>query len=155
MKICAVDYDHPDAIALRHDLQQFYVERYGGPDNAPVDPSEFRPPRGASFVGYLDGRPVASGSWHSVDVNRFETTKVAEIKRVHVAPNLRRRGLARQILAELENTAREANHEAVVLSTGLRQPEAIALYEGSGYTSIEGFGHWAHDNLVVFLGKRL
>lgn len=74
---------------------------------------------------------------------------------MYVIPEAQRRGLARQLLAELELPARKAGHEAVVLSTGLRQPEAIALYKRSGNTPIEGFGHFAHDDLVVFLGKRL
>ncbi len=35
-----------------------------------------------------------------------------------------------------------------MLETGTAQPEAIALYESSGYTRIEGFGHylWSPEN---------
>ncbi|WP_285775075.1 GNAT family N-acetyltransferase [Microtetraspora sp. NBRC 13810] len=150
-----IDYDHPDAVALRESLQRFYVERYGGPDNAPEDPDEFRPPRGACFVGYLDGRPVAAGAWHSVGVDRLGTTRTAEFKRVHVIPEARRRGLARRMMSELEITARKAGYEAAVLSTGLRQYESIAMYEQLGYARIEGFGHYADDDIVIFFGRRL
>jgi len=155
MEIRRVDYDHPDAVALRDSLQRFYVERYGGPDEAPVDPDDFRPPRGEVLVGYIDGRPVASGSWRSAGVDRLGTTRTAEVKRVLVIPELRRRGLARRLLTEIEERVRKAGHEAVILLTGLRQPEAIELYRRSGYTPIAGFGHYADDAGCVFFGKRL
>lgn len=154
-EIREVDYDDPDAVTLRNDLQQFYVERYGGPDEAPVDPDDFRPPRGACFVGFLAGEPVAAGYWHALELDRLGTTKVIELKRVHVIAAQRRRGLAQRIIAELERTALAAGYEAAVLSTGLRQPEAIALYKRLGYTTIEGFGHYAQDSVVTFLGRRL
>ncbi len=154
-KIREVDYDDADAVTLRNDLQQFYVERYGGPDDAPVDPDDFRPPKGACFVGYLSGVPVAAGYWRTLDVQRLGTNKVVELKRVHVIAAHRRRGIARRVIAELERTALVSGHEAAVLSTGQRQPEAIALYKQLGYDSIEGFGHYANDSIVTFLGRRL
>ena len=46
------------------------------------------------------------------------------------------------MLAHLEETARAAGAEAMVLETGLRQPEAIALYESSGYRPVAGFGYY-------------
>jgi ribosomal protein S18 acetylase RimI-like enzyme len=46
------------------------------------------------------------------------------------------------MLAHLEATAAAAGAEAIVLETGIRQPEAIALYESSGYTPIPLFGFY-------------
>ncbi len=46
------------------------------------------------------------------------------------------------MLAHLEATARESGAEAMVLETGIRQPEAIALYTSSGYVPIPGFGFY-------------
>ncbi|MEV0334369.1 GNAT family N-acetyltransferase [Nocardia sp. NPDC050717] len=154
-EIREVDYDDPDAVTLRDDLQRFYVERYGGPDDAPVNPDDFRPPHGACFVGYLAGEPVAAGYWHSLAVDRLGTSELVELKRVHVIAAQRRRGFAQRLIAELERTALAAGHKAAVLSTGLRQPEAIALYKRLGYEAIEGFGHYADDSNVTFLGRRL
>ena len=57
----------------------------------------------------------------------------AEIKRMYVAPAGRRTGLARAMLAHLETTALAAGADVMVLETGTEQPEAIALYESSGY----------------------
>jgi len=45
----------------------------------------------------------------------------------------RRRGLARRVLAELEDAARVAGYTAVYVSTGWRQTEAVALYLRAGY----------------------
>jgi ribosomal protein S18 acetylase RimI-like enzyme len=61
---------------------------------------------------------------------------------MYVVPNARRGGLARLMLAHLEATARTAGADAVLLETGIRQPEAMALYESAGYERIEPFGHY-------------
>jgi GNAT superfamily N-acetyltransferase len=61
---------------------------------------------------------------------------------MYVAPPARRDGLAREILAHLEETARAAGAEAMVLETGMRQPEAIRLYASAGYQPVPGFGYY-------------
>lgn len=134
---------HPDAARLVEEVQQEYVVRYGGRDETPLRPGYFAPPQGAFFVGYLDGRPVATGAWRrrrDVVVDGRDDT--AEIKRMYVSADARGRGLARAMLTHLEETARAAGAEAMVLETGIAQPEAIALYESSGYTPIPGFGFY-------------
>jgi GNAT superfamily N-acetyltransferase len=83
------------------------------------------------------------------------TDATAEIKRMYVAAHARRRGLARLVLAHLEATARAAGAEAMVLETGLAQPEAIALYESSGYTPIAGFGFYKDAELARCFARRL
>ena len=100
-------------------------------------------PLGAFLVGYLDGEPVATGAWRRRDdVAWAGTTATAEVKRMYVAPRARGRGLARALLAHLEATATQAGAEVMVLETGERQPEAIALYESVGYRRIAGFGFY-------------
>jgi GNAT superfamily N-acetyltransferase len=126
-------FDGPAAQALIDEVQREYVRRYGSPDGTPVDPAEFAPPGGHFVVVYLDGAPAACGGWrrHGDD---------AEIKRMYVAPHARGHGLARRVLAELEAAAAAAGVRRVILETGTRQPEAMALYESSGYARIPGFG---------------
>jgi GNAT superfamily N-acetyltransferase len=134
---------HPDAELLVERVQEEYVVRYGGRDDSPITPAVFEPPEGAFFVGYDDGTPVATGGWRRrSDVPALGTSTTAEIKRMFVVPEARGRGLARQMLAHLERTAARAGAEAMVLETGMRQPEAIALYISAGYTQIAGFGHY-------------
>ena len=148
MQIKQVGYGDTDASRLVAEVQQEYVVRYGGPDGTPVDPAEFTPPSGLFLVGYLDGVPVACGGWRSHGDD-------AEIKRMYVVPAARHRGLARQLLAELERAAAAAGHHRTILESGSAQPEAIALYRSSGYTPIAPFGHYADARGAIHLGKTL
>ena len=147
---------HPDAAVLVEEVQGEYVERYGGRDETPIDPTYFEPPRGAFFVGYLEGRPVATGAWRRrTDVLVDGSSSTAEIKRMYVASRARGRGLARAMLAHLEATARASGAEVMVLETGLRQPEAISLYESSGYLPIAGFGFYKDAPLSRCMARPL
>jgi GNAT superfamily N-acetyltransferase len=142
-------YDGPSAEWLIAQLQQEYVVRYGGPDTTPVEPAEFAQPRGRFVVGYLDVEPVAMGGIRLIDDD------TAEIKRMFVAPSWRGRGLSRLVLAGLEGLAVDMGATRVVLETGLRQPEAMALYASAGYQRIPGFGHYRDEPLSASFGKTL
>jgi len=141
-------YDHPDAVALIADVQQEYVVRYGEVDRTPVDPAEFAPPLGLFLVAYVDGVPAACGGWRAHDAD-------VELKRMYVRDAFRGRGLARAVLAELERTAAAAGHTRLILETGSKQPEAIALYTSAGYTPVPRFGYYADAPEAVHLGKEL
>ncbi|RJQ85324.1 GNAT family N-acetyltransferase [Amycolatopsis panacis] len=134
MEIRIVAFDHPDAAKLTAEVQQEYVRRYGNEDETPVAVAEFAPPQGLFLVGYLDGVPVASGGW------RTHEGGAVELKRMYVVKSARGRGVARAMLAELERTAQAAGAVRVVLETGTKQPEAIALYLSSDYHEIPAFG---------------
>jgi GNAT superfamily N-acetyltransferase len=152
----ATALDHPDCARLNDAVQAYYTEVFGGPDTTPTDPRDFAPPHGAFFVGYADTEPVTMGGWRFVsdDVAPIGARPV-EIKRMYVAAEWRGRGLARQLLAHLEQTARAAGADAVILETGSFLVDAISLYRSSGYTDIGPFGHYADSPLSLHLGKRL
>jgi GNAT superfamily N-acetyltransferase len=150
-----VGYGHPDAVRLVADVQAEYVVRYGSQDDSPVDPLEFEPPHGSFFVGYVGEVPVATGAWRRSTVEAFGTAETCEIKRMYVVAAARGHGHARRMLAHLEESARAAGARALVLETGLKQPEAIALYESSGYLPIPGYGYYRGSALSRTLGKRL
>ena len=145
----ALPYDDPLAQDLVGQVQQEYVERYGGPDGAAVDPAEFVPPLGLFLVAEVGGVPAGCGAWRAIEPD------VAEIKRVYVRPGFRRRGVAQRVVARLERSAAEAGHRSVVLNSGDRQPEALALYAGAGYRPVPGYGIYACAPGAVFLGKEL
>jgi GNAT superfamily N-acetyltransferase len=142
LEIRTVGYDHPDASALIHAVQQVYLVRYGGVDATPVESSEFAPPSGAFMVGYVEGLPVACGGWRlrSAGPDPQLRDGDVELKRMFVADEHRGRGYARLLLAELEGAARDAGGLRIVLESGIRQPEAIALYLSSGYEAMARFG---------------
>ena len=153
--ITRVPITHPDALRLIDDVQGFYVERYGSPDVAPIDEADFEDPQGQYFLGRLDGEAVASGAWRRSTVAALGTDATAEVKRMYVAPSAQRRGVARRMLAHLETTAAAAGVEALVLETGLKQPEAIALYVSAGYEPIPGFGYYSGSDLSRCFGRRI
>ena len=156
LRIERVPYGHDDAVRLVGEVQQVYVERYGGVDETPLDPGMFLPPLGTFLVGYLGDRAVASGAWRRRDdVQRLGSTRAAEVKRMYVAPDARGAGHARAVLARLEETARECGAEVAILETGTKQPEAIALYESSGYEEVEKFGFYCHAPESRCFAKRL
>lgn len=150
-----VGYLHPDATALVARVQQEYVERYGSPDEAPIDPAVFDPPEGLFVVGYDGAASVATGAWRRSPVRVLGGTSAVEVKRMFVVREQRGRGFARAVLAELESTAAAAGHDLAVLETGLKQPEAIALYLSAGYQEIPDFGFYAGHTLSRCFGKRL
>jgi GNAT superfamily N-acetyltransferase len=149
LQVRAEALDGSAGAALNDRVQLEYVERYGGPDSTPVDATEFAPPTGGFLVGYLGGVPVAMGG-----VRRHEPG-VVEIKRMYVVPEVRGQGLSRAMLAALEDLARELGAHRVVLETGSKQPEAVRLYETSGYQQIDGFGHYRCQPLSLSYGKSL
>ena len=79
----------------------------------------------------------------------------AEMKRMFVRAEARGSGLGRRLLDALEAAARRQGIDRISLETGIRQPEAIGLYRGSGYQDCPPFGDYAADPLSLFMTKRL
>jgi len=108
-------------------------------------PAELGPPGGLFLVGYRDGGPVCGGG-----IKRLPDGS-CEIKRMYVVPQARRTGVARALLAALEDAARDLGYRIVRLDTGSRQPHAQALYEASGYRRVGNF----NDNpAAAFHGEK-
>lgn len=145
----AMPYDDPVAQHLVERVQLEYVQRYGGRDEAVVQPGDFDPPAGVFVVAEVDGEAAGCGAW------RLLPSGEVEIKRVYVEPAHRRRGLARVIMAALEDGAARAGHRSVVLNTGQEQPEALVLYDRLGYRPVPGYGVYACAPDAVFLGRDL
>ncbi|MCM8553250.1 GNAT family N-acetyltransferase [Streptomyces sp. STCH 565 A] len=154
MHIRRVPFDHPDAVKLSDEVQAEYDVRYGdGGDATQLDPSDFAPPNGLYLVAYDENDvPVASGGWRRQDRNdEGNLDGDAELKRMFVIAQVRGRGLARPILAALEDDARAAGRTRMVLETGTKQPEAVALYTSSGYEPCGKFGYYRfHDDSLCY-----
>ncbi|MGY0017910.1 GNAT family N-acetyltransferase [Streptomyces sp. cg35] len=153
-----VSFGHPDAVALNDRVQLEYAERYGDEgDVTPLDPTMFTPPQGLYLIAYdASGTPLATGGWRAQDENEENYSDGdAELKRMYVTPEARGLGLARRILAALEEDARAAGRTRMVLETGTKQPEAIALYLSSAYEPCDKFGHYRFENLSRCFAKPL
>jgi GNAT superfamily N-acetyltransferase len=150
IKIRSARYDEPAVIALLVDVMAELSGRYGGSgDDTPVNPIDFVPPNGAFFVASSGpGGLIGCAGWrrHGDD---------AELKRMFTAAAARGRGLGRQMLATIEESARESGCKRVILETGDRQPEAVGLYESAGYVRIDDFGYYAGQEGVLSFAKVL
>lgn len=78
-----------------------------------------------------------------------------EIKRMFVKESYRGKGIARNILFELEQWAKENGKINVILETGIKQPEAIALYKKCNYVEIEKYAPYVNSKESVCMGKAL
>ncbi len=151
LEIRTARYTEPVVQELVSEIMADLTERYGGGDDTPVDPAEFDPPHGAFLVAWLDGAAVGCVGWRS----HAGTDDVAELKRLFVRPAARGRGVAKALLRAVEDSARAAGRKRMILETGAAQPEAIALYQKSGYARIENFGHYKDEPDVRSFGRPL
>jgi GNAT superfamily N-acetyltransferase len=102
-----------------------------------------------ALLGVAEGQPVACGCFKRLDAQR------AEVKRMFVHPQWRRRGYSEQLLRALEAWARELGVQQLLLETGRRQPEAIALYHKLGFTPIAGYGPYVSLGNSLCMAKSL
>ncbi|WP_420310912.1 bifunctional helix-turn-helix transcriptional regulator/GNAT family N-acetyltransferase [Streptomyces sp. YS-B37] len=113
-----------------------------------VRPEEVTGDAGAFFVAYEEGRPVACGALRTLEPD------TGEIRHVWVHPGARRLGLARRILAELEQAAVEHGFTVVRLDTHAALTEAQAMYRACGYAEIPAYvdhvyaDHWFEKRLT-------
>lgn len=101
------------------------------------------------IVAYKGHRPVGCGAF-----KRFDDETV-EVKRMFVFEHERSQGIASMILQSLEAWARELGNKFCILETGIRQPEAIRLYEKNGYDCIPNFPPYEGVNDSVCFKKNL
>lgn len=133
--------------ALDDEVQARYDDGGGEPA---VGTDELAGAAGGTFLlARIEGRPVGC-----IGLRRYDDD-TGEIKRMYVIPEARRRGVGRVLLGALEAQARRLGYRIVILETGVRQPEALALYASSGYQRIPNFGHWADSPLSRCLRKEL
>lgn len=78
---------------------------------------------------------VVDGVIGMVGVER-QSDAVAELRRMVVAREHRRRGMARALLATAEDFCRQAGYGTIVLNTSELQEPAMRLYEASGYRRV-------------------
>jgi pimeloyl-ACP methyl ester carboxylesterase/GNAT superfamily N-acetyltransferase len=94
---------------------------------------DVEPPAGRWLVAYLGERPVGCAGLKRLD------DRIAEIKRVYVAPEARGTRAARALIGRLEAVAREAGYDTVRLDTGRKQQASVGLFTSSGYEPIPDY----------------
>ena len=150
ISISAVDPHSEIAATLIDELLAELTSRYADREDdeaTSFSPKDVTVPRSVFVVATLNGQPAGCGALRPI--NR----EVAEIKRMYVRKEARGTGVGRAILVELERLAADFGYARVVLETGVRQPEAIALYEARGFVRIPNYADYAENPLSVCFGK--
>jgi len=100
------------------------------------------------ILAYEGSTPVGCGA---IKEYSNDTT---EVKRMYVPLRKRGEGIATMILKELEAWAMELNFAKCILETGLKQTEAVRLYEKNDYKRIPNFGQYENvENSICFEKK--
>ncbi|MER5703950.1 GNAT family N-acetyltransferase [Micromonospora sp. NPDC002296] len=102
------------------------------------------------YLAFVDvDRAVACGGIQELD------PRTGELKRMYVRPAYRGRGIARQLLAVLEELAFQQGYAEIRLETGSYLPAAIGLYTSCGYAPIPVFGEYVANPYSRCFAKRL
>ena len=145
-------FDGHLARPLLEALDAELVARYDNEDEVfPVHRAvDFAPPRGTFLLATDDGVAVGCAGLRATS-----SGETAEVKRMYVTPAARGRRLGEQLLDALLDAARQLGYARLILETGLRQPEAIVLYERTGWTRIPPYGDYRNSPLSVCFGREL
>jgi len=135
--IAVESIDSSGAQSVFHAAVDELARRYGpGADDHRSMVDELREPEGFFLVaraathlaGGVGVRPIAD-----------PRQRVGEVKRLWVRPDLRRQGLAQELMEAALREAQARGFLEIYLETGDRQPEAHALYQKMGWTPVEAF----------------
>jgi GNAT superfamily N-acetyltransferase len=147
MRLRATDLGDPVARALVLRMWSEICERYRIPapcgEDSALPTGSFSEPEGIFLVGEIDGVGVACGGLRPCEEGPAGT---GEVKRMYVDPQERGRGLGRVLLAALEDEGRRLGYDRLWLETGTAQPEALRLYETSGWTPIAKYGEYKDES---------
>ena len=133
--------------ALNAELKRQYPEE--GATHFRLNSEEVAEGRGAFLVAYASGKPIGCGAIRKLD------SETAEIKRMYVIPEVRGKGISKKILLALEQEGRRLGIRRIVLETGERQIEAMALYARAGFARIPLFGEYLNSPLSICMAKEI
>lgn len=143
-KLEKITVDRPEVLGLYAD----FIREADGPLGIDLEaeitagpPTDLEPPNGVLLLAQVGGEPAGLGGVRLLD------TEAAEVKSMYVAPAHRGHGLARTILVELEEIARERGCRRIQLDTSDYLTGAIALYRGAGYREVPAYNQNPKANL--------
>lgn len=133
MELRKVDPSSADFRVLAAKLDEYYFELVGDvqlryaeanrPENFPC-----------LMVAYEDDAPVACGCWKPIDA------ATAEVKRIYVLPEHRRKGIASALITAVEEDARSTGRTHFILETARTTADSASLYLSLGYEEIDYYG---------------
>ncbi len=100
-------------------------------------------------VCYHEYQAVGCGAFKEHEKHQIE------IKRMFVLPEKRGKGIALNILKELENWAKELEYSSCILETGKKQVDAIGLYQKAGYQTIPNYEQYKGMENSICMQKEI
>ena len=140
--------DNPDFVNLVKQLDQ-YLATIDGEEHAFYKAFNKSVELDHIMVAYIEDNPVGCGALKHFDQDTLE------VKRMFVIPSQRSKGIASQLLMELEAWARALSYKNCVLEVGKRQPDAVHLYQKNGYELIPNYGQYIGIANSLCLRKNL
>ena len=148
IKIIRTDSEHPDFRTLVTLLDQDLAVR-DGEEHAFYSQFNKIDKINHALLAYVENQPLGCGAL------RAYTEDSVEVKRMFVLPEHRGQGIAGAVLSALETWAAELGFARCILETGKKQPEAIRLYQKSGYEIIPNYGPYEGMENSVCMEKML
>lgn len=147
MQITIEPPNQPDIVALINELDAYQGSLYPAESNHLLDlPALMQPNVLFAVARAEDGSALGCGAILLHD-------GFAEIKRMFVAKLARGSGIAGALLGFLETAAISRGRTRFMLETGIRQQDALRLYERAGYERCRAFEGYVEDPLSVFMRK--
>ena len=133
MEIRFIDAENADFLALVQQLDEYYFEVVGEVHRRYA---KYNDPHllNARIVAYIEGNAECCCAWKK---NEAET---AEIKRIIVAPDFRRQGVASALIGALEQDVAAHGYIRAILETARTTDDSAALYHKLGYQEIAYYG---------------
>lgn len=144
MRIQFVSPKCPDFHTLAAALDAYYFTLVGDIQYKYAEPN--RPENmNALAVVYEGDTAVACGAWKAVD------SQIAEIKRIYVRPEYRRRGIATALICALEESVAATGRRKLILETAVDTTSSHNLYFSLGYQLRDFYGSPAGaENCLCF-----
>ena len=131
-------------------LDDFLNERAGGEENrAEYISYNLTDDIHDVIIAYDNDVPVGAAGFKKYD------DECAEVKRVFVKREYRRKGIASRLMRLLENAASERGYKYLLLESGEPLAEAMALYRKIGYRVIANYGQYKDMPSSVCMKKEL
>ncbi len=100
-----------------------------------------------AIVAFDGGEPVGCGA-----IKKYDESTI-EVKRMFVPAEKRGNGVATMVLKELENWAEQLGYKRIILETGLKMLDAVALYKKNDYKVIANYGQYENNSSSICFEK--
>ena len=133
MELRFVEADNRNFRMLTERLDAYYREVVG---EVQLRYAAVNRPQNFACLGvvYEAETPIACGCWKAVD------DEAAEIKRIYVLPEHRRKGAAKLVIRAMEENIAASGRRRVVLETARTNGDSAALYLSLGYRETDYYG---------------